>query len=92
MARTSKVTTLSLPPQMVKEAERIAKEENRTKSELFREALRLYINQRRWQKIRGWGQESAKKACLKEENINDLISEVRKKEKQPRSRAKKSEI
>jgi len=78
MARTSRVTTLSLPPEMVAEAEKIAKEENRTKSELFREALRLYIRQRRWQKIRGWGKNSARENNIKEKDIDDLIFDVRK--------------
>ena len=78
MARTSRVTTLSLPPKMAAEAEKIAKEENRTKSELFREALRLYIDQRRWQKIRGWGERSAKEKNIKEKSVNDLIQDVRK--------------
>ncbi len=78
MARISRVTTLSLPPKMAVEAEKIAKEENRTKSELFREALRLYIEQRRWQKIRGWGENSAKEKNIKEKDIDDLIQSVRK--------------
>lgn len=77
MARISKVTTLSLPPKMVVEADKIAKEENRTRSELFREALKLYFEQRRWQKIRGWGEDSARKKNIKEKDINDLISAVR---------------
>ena len=39
-----KLITISLPPRLHKEAERIAERENRTKSELLREALRLYID------------------------------------------------
>jgi len=38
-----KLLTISLPPRLLKEAERLAEQENRTKSELLREALRLYI-------------------------------------------------
>ena len=38
-----KLLTISLPPRLLKEAERLAERENRTKSELLREALRLYI-------------------------------------------------
>jgi len=40
--RKSKVYTISLPPEMAKQAEALAKEENRTMSELFREAFRTY--------------------------------------------------
>jgi metal-responsive CopG/Arc/MetJ family transcriptional regulator len=39
-----KLITISVPPQLLKKAERIAVQENRTKSELVREALRLYID------------------------------------------------
>ena len=40
---TRKLLTISLPPPLVKKAEELAKEENRTKSELLREALRFYV-------------------------------------------------
>jgi metal-responsive CopG/Arc/MetJ family transcriptional regulator len=40
--RTSKTLSVSLPPAQLKRAERIAKRENRTLSELVREALRQY--------------------------------------------------
>ena len=43
---TRKLVTISLPPTLLKEAERVAREENRTKSELLREALRLYVDTR----------------------------------------------
>ena len=46
MAGTRKLVTISLPPRLLKEAERIAAEENRSKSELVREALRFYIETR----------------------------------------------
>lgn len=78
MSRISKVTTLSLPPKMAILADKIAKEEDMTKSELFREAFRLYIDQRRWQKIRGWGVETAKSKNITEKSVNDIIESVRK--------------
>jgi hypothetical protein len=40
--RTSKSLTISLPPQQLREMERTAKRENRTLSELLREAWRRY--------------------------------------------------
>jgi CopG family transcriptional regulator / antitoxin EndoAI len=49
--RTTQTWTVSLPPNLLREAERTAKEEDRTKSELVREALRLYIEERRWRKL-----------------------------------------
>ena len=40
--RTTKVYSIIMPPDMAKQAERLAKKENRTMSELMREALRRY--------------------------------------------------
>ena len=40
--RTTKTLSVSLPPAQFKRAERLAKKENRTLSELVREALRQY--------------------------------------------------
>jgi Arc/MetJ-type ribon-helix-helix transcriptional regulator len=40
--RTSKTLSVSLPPTQLKQAERLARKENRTMSELVREALRQY--------------------------------------------------
>ena len=46
MPATRKLITISLPPPLLKKAEQLAQEENRTKSELVREALRFYVETR----------------------------------------------
>ena len=38
--------TISLPPQMIREVEKVRKAEHRTRSELVREALRTYLSGR----------------------------------------------
>jgi len=77
--RTTKVITLSLPPKMVKEVEQIVKEEKRTKSGLFREALRKYINDKRWQEIRQWGLKASQELEIStEEEVDELIHKYRK--------------
>ena len=43
--RTSRVYTISLPPDLALKAEAIAKRDSRTMSELFREAFRSYYAQ-----------------------------------------------
>ena len=43
----TKNISISMPEAQIKAAERLAKAENRTMSELFREALRRYQQQRR---------------------------------------------
>ena len=40
--RTTKILGFSVPPAVVREVETLAKEESRTKSELFREMVRIY--------------------------------------------------
>jgi CopG family transcriptional regulator/antitoxin EndoAI len=49
--RTYKTITLSFPPAFLKQIEKLAKKENRTKSELFREALRRYMAERKWESL-----------------------------------------
>ena len=43
--RTSRTLSVSMPPAQLRQAERLAKKENRTLSELVREALRQYQRQ-----------------------------------------------
>jgi hypothetical protein len=42
MPRTTKTLGFSVPPQVVREVESLARKERRTKSELFREMVRVY--------------------------------------------------
>lgn len=42
--RTSKSISISMPPAQLKQAERLAKKQNRTMSELMREAFRQYAD------------------------------------------------
>ena len=46
--RKSKVITFSLPPEMAEQVRQLMQEEGRTMSELIREALRLYMDEREW--------------------------------------------
>ena len=45
--RTRETATISLPPAMLREAERLRKVEHRTRSELVREAIRTYLEMRK---------------------------------------------
>ncbi|MXZ22939.1 MAG: CopG family transcriptional regulator [Caldilineaceae bacterium SB0665_bin_25] len=46
--RKSKVITFSMPPEMAAEVQRMVEDEGRTMSEVIREALRLYMDEREW--------------------------------------------
>lgn len=57
--RKTRVLNISLPPEMYADIEEVAQAENRTKSELMREAFRHYQFVRRWRLLREWGAETA---------------------------------
>ena len=46
--RNTKATTFSLPPEMGEQVQDVMHEEGRTMSELIREALRNYMEEREW--------------------------------------------
>jgi len=77
MPRTSKIMAISLSPTLSDKADQMARAENRTKSELFREALRYYINARRWEKIRQWGSITASDFEIEPQDIEKTIKSVR---------------
>ena len=76
--RSSNVISVSLPPQLQKEAERIAAKEGRTRSELFREALRRYIWSQKWAELQRATPDRLKERVLKEDEIERSIEESRK--------------
>lgn len=77
--RTTQTWTVSLPPKLLREAERTAREEDRTKSELIREALRMYIEERRWRKLQRKTAMQAQALGMKtEEDVDRLVHAVRK--------------
>jgi AbrB family looped-hinge helix DNA binding protein len=63
--------------EVLQEAEKIAMEENRTRSELIREALRRYIAERELRRLQRYGMKKAKELGLKEEDVQRLIDEYR---------------
>lgn len=76
--RTTKILSLSLPPELLREAERVAKKEGRTKSELFREALRRYVQEQRWRELQRYGAKQARKLRIKETEVERVIHAHRK--------------
>ena len=46
--RNTKTITFSLPPEMAEEVLQVMREEGRTMSELIRESLRKYMEERGW--------------------------------------------
>ena len=48
--RNTATITFSLPPEMAQELREVVNEEDRTVSELLREAIRLYMEEREWRR------------------------------------------
>ena len=68
------VINISMPPEMAKRVAKVAKDENRTKSELLREAFRVYEWRRDWAKIRAWGRETARRMNIKSDEDVERIA------------------
>ena len=75
--RTTRILSLSFPPDLLKAAERAAKKEGRTKSELFREALRGYLQEMQWRELRRYGATRAQRLGIREADVDRLIHEHR---------------
>jgi metal-responsive CopG/Arc/MetJ family transcriptional regulator len=81
MKRSSKVLAVSVPPEAARDFERIAEQEGRNKSELFREMLRVYRIWRETQRFEYLQRSLAAKArelgVTTERDVERLIQEVR---------------
>ena len=78
MARVTKTVTLSLPPEMDKKISALLKKEGRTRSELFREAIRRYMEEREWKEITRYGRLRAKEKGITEDQVEDIVDAYRK--------------
>lgn len=79
MYMQTQTLNIALPKDLVKKVDEQAKEEYRNRSELIREALRIYLKRRQdWNQIFKAGREAAKKMGItSEEQINDIVYEFR---------------
>ena len=76
--RTSRVYTISLPPELAQKAEALAKRDSRTMSELFREAFRSYYAQQARRTLEEIGEyAAARNPGYTEADVPRLIQEVR---------------
>jgi CopG family transcriptional regulator/antitoxin EndoAI len=75
--RTTKVLSVTLPDEMLAQAKRRAKLENRTMSELVREALRQYEWSQFLRETQAYGQKRAEELGITEGDVDRLIKEDR---------------
>lgn len=70
---------IALPKDLVNKVDQVAKKEYKNRSELIREALRVYIKRiEEWEQIFKAGREAGKKMGItSEKQINDIVYEFR---------------
>lgn len=62
---------------MLSRATKLAKKENRTMSELVREALRYYERQRWWEETNTYGRSRARQLGITESDVEELVHAFR---------------
>ena len=87
MARTTKIVNFSLPPEIYKEVEELARQRETSRSQVLREALKRYVaSERRWQQLRKWGQEAKGRLGIKDEDdVERTIHEYREEKSRTKS-------
>ena len=76
----AKTVNISFRKDLLEKIDEVAKEEMRTRSELIREAARMYIERKeRWEKIFEFGKQQAERLGLKEQDIPEEIQKFRQK-------------
>lgn len=79
--RSTRVLTVSVPPDTAEDFDRIADDEGRNRSELFREMLRvyrIYLETRTFESLQRYGAAQASHKAIKtERDVERLIREAR---------------
>ncbi len=70
---------IALPTDLVKRADIVARKEYRNRSELIREALRVYLEDKaEWEEFLDYGKKQGKKMGIKsEEDVNAIVYKFR---------------
>ena len=85
--RTTKLITISVFPDFLKKVDEVAKEESRTRSELFREVMRRYIAAKELQRLQNYGEKQAEKLGIREDEVQNLVDEYPAKPSRAESRS-----
>ncbi|MCL2801887.1 MAG: ribbon-helix-helix domain-containing protein, partial [Treponema sp.] len=75
---------ISFNTEILRQIDEVAKLEARTRSELIREAARIYIERKKkWESIFAYGEGLASKYGFTEDDVNEEIKKYRKEKKMP---------
>ncbi len=79
----TRIVNISFNEDLLREIDRVAGEEARSRSEFIREAARMYLTRKeRWNSIFEYGKQKAKANNLSEEDITAEINSLRRERKQ----------
>lgn len=73
----TKTINLSIPQSLLDEADEVARNESRSRSELVREALRCYVLTKQYRVLSQSAQAEAKARGFKPEDVERIMNEVR---------------
>ncbi len=76
----TKTVNISFRKDLLEKIDKVAKEEMRTRSELIREAARMYIERKnRWERIFDFGRQQTERLGLEEVDIAEEIKKIHQK-------------
>lgn len=74
----TQIINISLPTKLLSLVDKVAEKEARSRSELFREAIRSYVLRRsQWKELFSYGENQAKKLKVKEKDVEPMIGKYR---------------
>ena len=77
----NQIISLSMPQILIKKAQAMAKQTQKSRSQIFQEALKQYLWSIKWQELQAYGIEQSINLGLKPQDTQRLINEYRKKNK-----------
>jgi len=81
LSRKTKVISLSVPPEMARELDNMARTEEKSRSEIFKDMFKTYkesLAEREWRELFSFGKETAKRFKIKdEEELFKILDEER---------------
>ena len=73
----AKLLSVSIPDELMREAEAIARAQGKTKSELVRDALRRQVQLERFRELQRYGRRRAEERGIGPEDAETLVDEFR---------------
>jgi CopG family transcriptional regulator / antitoxin EndoAI len=81
LGRKSKVLSISVPPEIARELDNMARIEDKSRSEIFKDMFKTYkesVAEREWKELFSFGKDTAKRFKIKdEEELFRILNEER---------------